>query len=78
VEALKSDLSLIETERRNVRVTVRPIVNMMFSDTSIEKGEHTISDSWFEIRLKPRRNPIEERRKEERLDVKPIMRDEKF
>jgi len=36
---------------------------------------HTISNFWFEISLKPRRNPIEERRKEERLDVKPVMRE---
>jgi len=39
---------------------------------------HTVSGSLFEISLKSGRNPIEKRRKEERLDVKPIMRDENF
>ena len=41
VVALWSDISLLETERRNVRVIVRPIVDMTFSERSTEKEEYS-------------------------------------
>ena len=67
--ALKSGISSIEKERRNVRVIVRP-VNMTLSETSIEKGDYLRLLVWDQLQTEKESNWGTKKR---RLNVKPIM-----